>query len=326
MHIRRGFLGWGVFLILAGAVPLLVRSGTISEDQVGRLWSLWPLILIGIGIGLILSRTRFDFVGGLVVAATLGLMAGGLLSSGVDRLSTSACGSDSASVAFPAQDGTLTGETGSVDLALNCGDLTMTAAAGSEWHIEGSDRNGIGPEVEADADSLRIKSQDDDEPWWVLGTRESWRIEVPADERLEVDLELNAGSSTVTLPGARLDTLDLVLNAGSTRIDLTSIAAIGGVDFTLNAGSLNLSLPAVSMTGTIQANAGAVKLCAQPGVALRLETGESIVASYDYAEEGLVQDGSVWSTPGFESAEVKIDLRTRANAGSFTLNPEGGCG
>ena len=80
------------------------------------------------------------------------------------------------------------------------------------------------------------------------------------------------------------------------------------------------------MTGTIQANAGAVKLCAPAGVALRLETGESIVASYDYADEGLVQDGSVWSTPGFESAAVRIDLRTRANAGSFTLNPEGGCG
>ena len=108
--MRRGFLGWGVFLILAGAVPLLVRSGTVSEDQIGRLWSLWPLILIGIGIGLILSRTRFDFVGGLVVAATLGLMAGGLLSTGVDRLSTGACGSDTSAVAFPAQDGTMTGE------------------------------------------------------------------------------------------------------------------------------------------------------------------------------------------------------------------------
>ena len=40
MHIRRGFLGWGVFLILAGAVPLAVRSGYLSEDQVGQLWTL----------------------------------------------------------------------------------------------------------------------------------------------------------------------------------------------------------------------------------------------------------------------------------------------
>ena len=57
MRVRRGYLGWGVFLILAGAVPLAVRSGYLSDDQIGRLWSLWPLILVGIGVGLILGRT-----------------------------------------------------------------------------------------------------------------------------------------------------------------------------------------------------------------------------------------------------------------------------
>ena len=53
MHVRRGLLGWGVFLILAGAIPLAVRAGYISNDDLGRYWSLWPLILIGIGVGLV---------------------------------------------------------------------------------------------------------------------------------------------------------------------------------------------------------------------------------------------------------------------------------
>ncbi len=96
MRVRRGYLGWGVFLILAGAVPLAVRSGYLSDDQIGRLWSLWPLILVGIGVGLILSRTPFAFVGGLIVAATVGLMVGGLLSTGVGAFSTGACGTDAA--------------------------------------------------------------------------------------------------------------------------------------------------------------------------------------------------------------------------------------
>ncbi len=111
MHIRRGYLGWGVFLILTGAVPLLVRSGYLSEDQVDRLWTLWPLILIGIGVGLILSRTRFDFFGGLIVAATLGLMLGGLLSQGINVVSGGTCGSNVAGTSFPTRDGTFSGST-----------------------------------------------------------------------------------------------------------------------------------------------------------------------------------------------------------------------
>src|SRR5207342_2914460 len=124
MRIRRGFLGWGVFLILAGAVPLAVRSGYLSEDQVGRLWTLWPLILIGIGVGLVLSRTRFDFLGGLIVAATFGLMVGGFLSAGVSGLSGASCGSGGSSPAFPARDGAFAA-TGDVELQLSCGELTV---------------------------------------------------------------------------------------------------------------------------------------------------------------------------------------------------------
>src|SRR6187551_2086577 len=103
MHIRRGALDWGVFLILAGAVPLAVRAGYLTNEQVGRLWSLWPLILVGIGLGLILRRTSFDFVGGLLIAGTFGLMVGGLLSAGMTGFvgfPGTACGSSTSGVPF----------------------------------------------------------------------------------------------------------------------------------------------------------------------------------------------------------------------------------
>jgi hypothetical protein len=69
-----------------------------------------------------------------------------------------------------------------------------------------------------------------------------------------------------------------------------------------------------------------VRICAPVGVALRLSTNDSIVASYDFEDRGLVQVGSTWETPGFDTAGARIDLDTRANAGSFSLNPEEGCG
>jgi hypothetical protein len=326
MRVRRGYLGWGVFLILAGAVPLLVRSGYLTDDQIGRLWNLWPLILVGIGVGLVLGRTRFDFVGGLIVAATFGLMVGGLLSTGIDTISSGACGSDSGTVAFPARDGSLSTDEGSVDVRLDCGDVTVAVAAGNAWRIEGRDADGTGPDIESGERSLKIHSQDNDGGRiWVLDKGATWRITLPDAPRLALDLQLNAGSATVALGGAALGTLDLELNAGSATVDLTSVRQIKDIRFGLNAGSLGLTLPNLSMTGSIEANAGSAKLCAPPGAALKLQTSDSIIASYDYAGHGLVQNGSTWTTPGFDTAAVRIELRTVANAGSFTLDPEGGC-
>jgi hypothetical protein len=325
MHIRRGYLAWGIFLILTGTVPLLVRSGYLSADQVDRLWTLWPLILIGLGVGLILSRTRFDFIGGLVVAATFGLMLGGLLSQGIDTFSTGACGSDGAT-AFAAKDGSFGGSSAEVDLELDCGTAAVTIGAGTAWHLEGSDEDGAGPVVESDEGSLSVASRDrGGGPFFDFGKGDAWRLTLPGETRLDLDVTLNAGTTTLELAGASIGTARLTLNAGTATVDLTELREIEGIEYTLNAGAIGLTLPNTSMTGSIRANAGAVRLCAPTGAALRLHTGESVIAAYDYGDQGLVQDGSTWTTPGFDTASVQIDLRTEANAGSFTLNPDDGC-
>lgn len=327
MHIRRGFLGWGVFLILAGAIPLAVRAGYLTQDQVDRLWSLWPLILIGFGVGLILSRTRVDFLGGLIVAATFGIMAGGLLSGGVAGFSTGACGAGTGNVGFPVQEGAIDAAAGTVEVQLDCGNVTIETASGAAWRVAGQDETGAGPEVRSSTDALSIRSRDGDRgPLGIFGDRETWRITVPDSPRLDLDVQTNAGEATIDLDGAALGAFDLELNAGSATVDLGSVREIEAIQIGINAGSLGLTLPNVSITGSIDANAGSVMLCAPPGAALKLRTAESIVASYDFAGHGLVQDGSTWTTPGFDTATVRIELRTEANAGSFVLDPEDGCG
>lgn len=325
MHIRRGFLGWGVFLILAGAVPLLVRSGYLTDDQIRNVWALWPLIIIGIGVGLILRRSRLEFLGGMIVAATVGLMAGGVLSLGSVPLATGICGSQAGTVAFPARDGTFAGA-GSLDLQLDCGSVTVSVVPGSAWHVEGQDADGVGPDIKASDAALSVRSRNDASgAFWMFGQRDTWRVTLPDAGRLDVDLQLNAGQSTVNLGDAAVGRFGLELNAGSATVDLGSIKDIGDLDVSLNAGSLGLTLPNRSVEGAIEVNAGSVKLCAPAGAALRLRTGENIVGSYDYDGHGLVKSGSTWTSPGFDAAAVRIDLQTSANAGSFALDPEGGC-
>src|SRR3972149_7171326 len=92
MSINRGLLNWGVFLLARGGVPLAVQQGWASSGIVGALWRLWPLILVGIGLGLILRWTPIAWLGGALVAGTFGLIFGALLAGGVSGISGACVG------------------------------------------------------------------------------------------------------------------------------------------------------------------------------------------------------------------------------------------
>jgi hypothetical protein len=82
MHLDRRLLGWGMFFIVAGAVPLLTRAGVLDPQIVGRWPTIWPLLLIAWGLGLLLRRTPLEWLGGGMSAILFGLMAGGAIASG----------------------------------------------------------------------------------------------------------------------------------------------------------------------------------------------------------------------------------------------------
>ena len=82
MRIDRDMLGWGVFFLVAGGVSIGVQQGAIPATFLDHWSSFWPLILVGIGLSLILARTALDLIGGLIIAATFGLMVGGALTVG----------------------------------------------------------------------------------------------------------------------------------------------------------------------------------------------------------------------------------------------------
>jgi hypothetical protein len=82
VHIDRRLLGWGAFLIIVGAIPLLVRGGYLDAGLVDEWPSLWPILLIGWGLGLVLRRTPGELLGSAISVVVLGVMVGGLISTG----------------------------------------------------------------------------------------------------------------------------------------------------------------------------------------------------------------------------------------------------
>jgi hypothetical protein len=324
MHVNRSLLGWGVFLILLGVVPLAVRQGAVDESVVAGAWQLWPLFLVGAGIGLVLRGTRFELVGGLVVAVTLGLIGGSIIATGLRIPAVGGCGiGDGAGTAFATQRGNLSASA-RVELDLNCGSLDVRTVAGAAWMLDGSDDDGQGPNVSASGDRLRIESSERD--GFSFGDGDEWRVQLPSDAELRLDLTLNAGDATLDLASARVPEISASVNAASMDLDLGAAASVGRLTASVNAGAMSITLPAQTLSGSISANAGSIELCIPADVGIRLRTEENLTASYDVERAGLVRIGNAWESPGYASASATVDLSASANAGSIVLNPEDGCG
>ena len=324
MRIDRRLLGWGIFLILLGGIPLAVKLGVLVARVVGDWALLWPVLLIGWGLGLLLRGTRLALVGGTVSAVTFGIMGGGALATGFGGVPiASGCTHGEAATAFPAQSGVL-GAAARVDIEFTCGTLTGGTTDGSSWTIIGSDRGGVGPTIKAGASDVSIGLLDSDDILHSVA-RTTWDITLPRSPALSLHLTLNAGTGTFDLAGATVSNLSVTLNAGSLDIALTRAERVGDVGVTVNAGDASIRLPGGDRSIDATINAGALEVCLPSGTAVRVEWTSTLGAN-NFDANGLVAGGDeTWTTGGFIAGQPHVELQVTANAGSFELNFGGTC-
>jgi hypothetical protein len=203
---------------------------------------------------------------------------------------------------------------------MSCGDLTVGTTSPNGWSLSGTAPEGRPPNVTASSDRLSIRSAG--HAFFEAGG-ETWRVGLPSESTLDLSTTLNAGTAHLSLAGMHITTFSGTTNAGQTAIDFSG-ASLGSLSYTVNAGSTKITLPPASLAGSASINAGSLDLCAPPGAGLRIESS-SILASNNFEERGLVQTGSTWTSPGYATAAIKIDLSLSANAGNVELDPTGGC-
>ena len=324
MRIDRRLLGWGAFLIIAGAIPLVVRAGAIQADSLSGWPSLWPLLLVGAGLGLILRRTPFHLLGGTISVLTAAVMVGGLLASGFNGFPAfGACGGNSGATAFPDRNGTL--EDGSaMRVEFNCGRLNIGTADGNGWSFTGSGPSGKQPDVEADASNVRLAPPP--ETFGFTDPASTWNVTIPRGPSVSLSVTLNAGDGKLDLSGANVDRFSMTLNAGSMTADMANAASVTDINATINAGSATLSLPAgLLSTSSLTLNAGSLKACVPADTGMHISWGGAL-ASNNFDSVGLVRvDDNHWTTSNVSSAAHVVDLNVSANAGSFTLVIGGTC-
>lgn len=327
MRLDSRFLGWGVFLVVLGAVPLAAGQGLIDRTLLAGVWRLWPLILVGIGLALVLRGTAAGVLGGLLVAGTAGLIAGSALTIGPTVVG--GCGQGNAA-ASPENDPRTIGlggplpASGAVDLEFSCGRLAITTG-GAEWRLAALEPSDEEPRVRSDETGLHLAPADDSIrflPFDEDQGQRDWSLTLPAATR-SLEANVSAADARLDLGGADLRRLTLSVNASTARVDLRG-ATVPSIDLDFNASQGTILLPRIGTRGKLEVNAGDVDLCPAPGVGLQLVMSGAL-ADTDFSDEGLVRVGERWRSSDYETAGARVDLTVSANAADVSILAEADC-
>jgi hypothetical protein len=315
MRIRRHYLNWGVFLIALGAVPLAVRLGGLPGSDVAPLLSLWPLVIVGIGISIILSRTSLDPIGGVFAAVILGLLVGALFAGGWHGFG-GACLGTSGTAEHSTRTGLLA-QPARVELEISCGKVSVTTATGGEYAVTSD--FGPGVQLQSDIDQLTLRSTTS-----FLGGQADHDIAIRLPTSLDmVYVTLNAASGEFDFADTTMALFGGSFNGSDVRLNLaTTDMSHGPLNMTLNGSSALVSLPSsgTGATGSISVNASSLELCVPPTLGLSIVTHEAL-SSNNFAQAGLTLDGQRWHTGG--NADVNLNLNS--NVSSVNLDRSGEC-
>jgi hypothetical protein len=318
MRVDLGRLNWGVFFVVLGAVPLAYHQGVVSSSAIGEAWRLWPFILVGIGLGFVLSRTPAAFLGGLVVAATLGLVLGGVFAVGPNV----GCGSGGKSPASVIRDGSFAGAS-TVTVHLQCGSATITTSTDDRWHVDATNDAGHDARVTSDSTSLEIDSNENGNGWTDRG-QDDWQVALPRSSPVSLSSTLDFGDARYQLSQANLSSAAFTLNLGSLHVDLTG-ASVANLTVSTNLGSAWVELSGSSdLSGTLRTNLGSLEVCAPPELGLQITSSGSLSSS-DFSGVGMFQVGGVWQTSNYATAAHRANLTVNTSLGSVKLHPSGGC-
>jgi hypothetical protein len=320
MRVNRTILYFGAFLLAIGAVIAAADLGAVAASSLTDALRLWPLALVAVGFGLFVRRTRIGLAGGLIAALLPGLVVGSAFAVGPRAIAD--CDRPGEPVAVASERGQFDGPA-RVSVTIACGSLDVSTAPGSGWRFDARNTEGRSPTIDGSRRSLTIGTNGS-EGWPVFGGgRDTWDLVLPAGDIDDLALVVDAGEGRVDLSGTRIGRLDLTANAADVAVDAsgaiaTRLAAV------VNAGSLSVNLPADGdLTGTLQVNAGQLRICTPPGLGLRVETTGAFAGRVSV--NGQSASGSLWQSPDYASATHRADLELTVNFGAIEINPIGGC-
>lgn len=297
----RGGLVGPVLLIGVGIFFLLSNLGLITWDFWEAVGRLWPIVLIALGLDLLVGR-RSLLGSALVVLVTVGLLGTGLLwlNQGGGRgeivsgeISQSLAGATSAEM----------------DIVFSVGRLQLEAlAAESPLLVAGMleyderSREQVEQTFRKEGDvahfELAARGTASGIPFGSQNQHNAWELMLNRDVPLDLQIRTGVGESDIDLSLLNLTNLSVSTGVGQTTIIMPGQGQVSGV---------------------INGGVGELLIRIPDGMAARIDVKTGLGASHIGGD--FVRDGSVYTSPGYETAVDRLDLELRAGIGQVTVQP-----
>ncbi|HEY7200160.1 MAG TPA: hypothetical protein VIC57_08115 [Candidatus Dormibacteraeota bacterium] len=271
-----------VLLIGLGVLALLVTTGMVGRDATDRLLSLWPLLLVLLGVQIVVLHLLPGRTGAFVaLAAMLAVVAMGVgLVLGLPDapLATYRPSAPAAGVAA----GSLRLDAGRGSTRLSGGDL-----GGDLYRAEIATTANGGPTVEVAGGSVHLSTHPSPDVLW-LGRVASDQVDVTLSSRVPWAVTINGAGLAGQADLSALDVSSVSVNGAGMTVDLRlPPEPSGAVTIAVNGAGSNVTVRIPSGT-------------AAHAVATGLATGLDV--------DGTAATGGAWRSPGYDAAGGRYEI------------------
>lgn len=304
---RQSGFGFAGVLILLGVFGLLWNFNVLPDGFWGEFWTLWPLLLVAVGVNLVLSRQR-AWLGSV---AALAVVTGSLTAAWVLAVANPASpvglkiNNESISVQ---SDGA---ESARLNLTVAAGELALTGGAPAGLLLSGGSQASV-----AEVTDQRVSVRTSDGRRTVdVRLNTEWNFDFPPRrsrssagrwilrhaEGIPTDIRVETGASDLDLDLRELNVQSLTVDGGAADIDVVLPANAGRTtaEFNIGAADLDITVPA--------------------GVAARIEFDGGI-SSLNIDESRFPKQGDRYVSPDFESAANRVTIKIEAGVSDITIN------
>lgn len=288
--------GLAIALIVVGVLILLANFGLFDWFTLGRLASLWPVLLVAIGADM-LTRGRYRLVvwGAAIVIGALLYAYGGVGFRG----GAGGVAAESHAVVHP-----LAGaRAAEVHLSTGVGTLRLSDVATGADLVQGTVWTGRGETL------LDEFTRDGSTAVLRLASQQTSGLTLPRNERRSWDLRL-----TREVPIA----LDLNSGVGQVQLELQRLR-LSSLNVQAGVGEVTVTLPDSGVyRADVKAGVGAVRITIPSGIAARVTVKTGLGAVH--VNGTFTRSADVYETPDYATSSDRVDLRVEGGLGQITVD------